>query len=267
METVGIYPCDDSHSLHTKKVDQAYMISGVGTAAYLDAKQIVALAKQHNCDAIHPGYGFLSENAAFAHLCREESVTFVGPTPDQLALFGNKASAKQLAELLGVPTLAGTGGSHASVEEAEAFFKRLPSNSQVVIKALAGGGGKGMRIVSKLEDVAPLMQRCSEEARRMFGSPLVCVEQFLPRAQHIEVQIVGDGKTVCHLFERECTVQRSHQKLIEIAPSPFINDELRELLFDAALKMASHLKYESLGTFEFFPAYRWSTPSPSRLVG
>jgi pyruvate carboxylase len=251
IDTVGIYPRDDGNSLHTKKVDQAFMLSGVGTAAYLDAKQIVDLAKQHNCDAIHPGYGFLSENASFALLCKEENLLFVGPTPDQLALFGNKSSAKQLAESLNVPTLAGTEGEHASLEEAERFFKSLPSNSQVVIKALAGGGGKGMRIVSQVDDLAPLMQRCSEEALSMFGSPLVCVEQFLPRAQHIEVQIVGDGSTVCHLFERECTVQRSHQKLIEIAPSPFITDALREQLFDAALKMASHLKYRSLGTFEF----------------
>jgi acetyl/propionyl-CoA carboxylase alpha subunit/acetyl-CoA carboxylase carboxyltransferase component len=250
MHTVAIFSEDDATSLHTLRADEARRLNGTGAAAYLDAAQIVALAKEAGCDAIHPGYGFLSENAAFARRCAEQRVRFVGPGPELLELFGDKVRARELAHRCGVPVLPGTGGA-TSLADAEAFFQ-AEGGRPVVIKALAGGGGRGMRVVRRPEDLEEAFNRCQSEARAAFGIGDVYLERLMPMARHVEVQILGDRTgAVAHLGERECTIQRRHQKLIEIAPSPGITESLRKQLLDAAVKIAGSVNYQSLGTFEF----------------
>ena len=200
-----------------------HQLHGTGVAAYLDAEQIVTVAQQTGCDAIHPGYGFLSENADFARRCAAEDIIFVGPRPELLELFGDKVRARQLAAQCRVPVLAGAEGS-SSLADAKAFFQSSPAGAAMVIKAVAGGGGRGMRVVRHLDEIEEAYTRCQSEARAAFGNGDVYVERFMPAARHIEVQIVGDrAGNVTHLWERECTVQRRHQKLIEIAPSPSIS--------------------------------------------
>ena len=250
MRSVAIYSEDDANSLHVVRADEARRISGTGAAAYLDSEQIVAVAKDVDADAIHPGYGFLSENAAFAHKCIEAGIVFIGPSPEMLELFGDKVKARELAHRCGVPVLKGTG-SATSLSDAKAFF--LAGDSKpVVIKAIAGGGGRGMRVVRRIADLDSAYARCQSEAQAAFGIGDVYVEQFMPMARHIEVQIFGDrAGNVTHLWERECTIQRRHQKLIEIAPSPGLDDSLRSQLLDAALKIARSVRYATLGTFEF----------------
>ncbi|HUA33815.1 MAG TPA: carboxyl transferase domain-containing protein [Candidatus Binataceae bacterium] len=250
MRTVAIYSEDDANSLHVVRADEARRISGTGAAAYLDADQIVALGKDAAADAIHPGYGFLSENAAFARKCIDAGIVFVGPSPEMLELFGDKVKARELAHRCAVPVLGGTGGA-TSLSDAKAFF--LAGDSKpVVIKALAGGGGRGMRVVRNIDEIDEAYPRCQSEARAAFGIGDVYVEQLMPLARHVEVQILGDrAGNVIHLWERECTVQRRHQKLIEIAPSPSIDESLRNQLLNAAIKMAQSVRYETLGTFEF----------------
>ncbi len=250
IRTVTIFSEDDANSLHVIRADEARRLSGVGAAAYLDAGQVVTVARNAGCDAIHPGYGFLSENAAFARLCAESGITFIGPRPDLLELFGDKVQARQLAERCGVPVLPGTTTA-STLAEAQAFFQAHDA-SPVVIKALAGGGGRGMRVVRRLEDLEEAHVRCQSEARAAFGIGDVYVERLMPMARHVEVQILGDrAGDITHLWERECTIQRRHQKLIEIAPSPGISEALRKRLIDAAVRMAESVRYESLGTFEF----------------
>ena len=250
MRSVAIYSEDDANSLHIVRADEARRISGTGAAAYLDSDQIVAVAKDVDADAIHPGYGFLSENAAFAGKCSEAGIVFIGPSPEMLELFGDKVKARELAHRCGVPVLKGTG-SATSLSDAKAFF--LAGDSKpVVIKAIAGGGGRGMRVVRRIADLDAAYARCQSEAQAAFGIGDVYVEQFMPMARHIEVQIFGDrAGNVTHLWERECTIQRRHQKLIEIAPSPGLDDSLRSQLLDAALKIARSVRYATLGTFEF----------------
>ena len=251
LKTVAIYSEDDAKSLHVIRADEAHQLRGAGAAAYLDGEQIVTLAQQADCDAIHPGYGFLSENAGFAQRCAEAGIVFVGPRPELLELFGDKVRARQLATQCGVPVLAGSEGP-TSLAEAKAFFQSSGTDAAIVIKALAGGGGRGMRVVRRLEDLEEAYNRCQSEARAAFGNSEVYVERFMPAARHIEVQILGDQLgSVTHLWERECTLQRRHQKLIEIAPSPSISPATRDQLVAAALRMAEHVKYHSLGTFEF----------------
>jgi acetyl/propionyl-CoA carboxylase alpha subunit/acetyl-CoA carboxylase carboxyltransferase component len=251
LETVAIFSEDDAKSLHVIRADAAQPLRGSGAAAYLDAEQIVEVARQTGCDAIHPGYGFLSENAAFARRCAAAGIVFVGPRPDLLEMFGDKVRARQVASDCGVPVL--TGATHStSLAETKAFFQSLGDNAAIVIKAVAGGGGRGMRVVRSLDAVDEAYQRCQSEARAAFDNGDVYVEQFMPAARHIEVQILGDhAGNITHLWERECTVQRRHQKFIEIAPSPSLTPATRERLIAAALRMAQHVKYENLGTFEF----------------
>jgi len=251
IRTVAVFSEDDSASLHTRKADEARMLRGVGVAPYLDAEQIVAMAKAADCDAIHPGYGFLSENAEFARRCAAAGICFVGPRPEMLELFGDKVQARALAQRCGVPVLRGTIGA-TSLDEAREFFASLGAGAAIMIKAVAGGGGRGMRAVHRAADIDQAFERCQSEARSAFGNGDVYVEQLMPRARHLEVQIVGDGTgDVVHLYERECTIQRRNQKILEIAPSPSITPETRDRLTSAAVRIAREVRYDSLGTFEF----------------
>ena len=249
LRTVGIHSADDALSLHVKATDSMAALSGRGAAAYLAAEEIVAFAAAHGCAAIHPGYGFLSENAAFARLCAQSGIAFIGPDPATLELFGDKTSALALAQRLGVPVIRGT--HEGSAEAIGAFLAGLGSGAAIVIKAAAGGGGRGMRIVREPGEVAGAVAACRAEAERAFGDGTVYAEELLTGARHIEVQVIGDGAEVAHLGERECTIQRRHQKLIEIAPSPFLDGATRAAIIDAALLMAREARYRSLGTFEF----------------
>jgi acetyl/propionyl-CoA carboxylase alpha subunit len=250
IRTVAIFSEDDAISLHIRKADEARPLSGIGPTAYLDIDQILGVAREAGCDAIHPGYGFLSENAGFARRCAEERITFVGPRPDILELFGNKAQARALAARCGVPLLEGTNDA-TSADEARAFFSSLGDGAAMMIKAIAGGGGRGMRVVSKLEDVEAAHTRCRSEAQKAFGNGDVYVEQFIPKARHVEIQIVGDGQGVTHLGERECSIQRRHQKIIEIAPSPALPSGVRDKLTAAAVRLAREACFDNAGTFEF----------------
>lgn len=259
LRTVSVFAEDDALSLHVRAADEALPLTGTGAAAYLDIAQIVAEAKKAGCDAIHPGYGFLSENAAFAEACAKEGIVFVGPSPEALRLFGDKAKARALAETLGVPLFPGTKAA-TSLDEARAFMEGLGPRAAVMLKALAGGGGRGMRAVSDPKDLAEAYERCRSEAMAAFGSGDIYVEKLIARARHIEIQIVGDGKNVVDLGERECTLQRRNQKVVEIAPSPTLDDEMRLRLVHAARKLASAATYKGLGTFEFLIDMEAATP-------
>ena len=251
IRTVALFSEDDASSLHTRRADEALQLRGVGASAYLDIEQIVAVALRAGCDAIHPGYGFLSENAVFARRCAEAGILFIGPWPEILDLFGDKVRARSIAAECGVPVLAATQGS-TSLEEARAFFIAQGPGAAVMIKAIAGGGGRGMRPVYRIEDLEEAYQRCRSEARAAFGNGDVYVERLMRSARHIEVQIVGDRLgNVSHLWERECTIQRRHQKLVEVAPSPSLTDSLRNDLIAAAMRIAESVRYDNLGTFEF----------------
>ncbi|MBS0360193.1 MAG: carbamoyl-phosphate synthase large subunit, partial [Proteobacteria bacterium] len=216
LATVAVFSEDDAASLHTRKADAAVGLKGSGPAAYLDIAQVVAAAKDAGCDAVHPGYGFLSENAAFARACAAAGLVFVGPEPDALELFGDKGRARTLAQALSVPVLAGTDGP-TTLEDALAFLKG-EGNGAVMVKAVAGGGGRGMRPVTSADDLPAAYERCASEAKAAFGNGDLYVERFLPHARHIEVQVLGDGRSAVHLWDRECSLQRQRQKLVEIAP-------------------------------------------------
>ncbi|MBZ5610604.1 MAG: carbamoyl-phosphate synthase large subunit [Acidobacteriia bacterium] len=250
IRTVAIFSEDDALSLHVRKADEARPLDGIGPAAYLDSEQILKVARDSGCDAIHPGYGFLSENAGFARRCAQVGLAFVGPRPEILELFGDKAQARALAARCGVPLLAGTNFP-TSVEEAKAFLESLGDGGAIMIKAIAGGGGRGMRAVSSLEEIEPAFARCRSEALKAFGNADLYVEQLATQARHIEIQIIGDGKAVTHLGERDCSIQRQHQKIIEIAPSPGLSKNVRGKLTSAALRLAQEACYNNAGTFEF----------------
>ncbi len=251
IRTLAIYSEDDATTLHTRKADEARPLRGAGADAYLDLEQIIAIAKAAGCDAIHPGYGFLSENAKFAHRCAEEGIRFVGPRAEILKLFGDKVQARLLAERAGVPVLPGTSGA-TSLKEAKEFLAALGAGGAMMIKAVAGGGGRGIRAVTKIDEVEEAYTRCQSEARGAFGNGDVYVEQLIPRARHIEVQVIGDSAGgVSHLWERECTIQRRNQKLIEVAPGPGLSPKLRDRLLAAAVSLAQEVHYDNLGTFEF----------------
>ena len=251
IETVAVHPDDDGASLHVRRADQARRLPGAGAAAYLDVDRVVDAAVETQCDAVHPGYGFLSESEALARACAAAGLRFVGPAPETLALFGDKARARHLAVELGVPVLPGTGGP-TTVEEATRFLAAAGDDGAIVIKAVAGGGGRGMRVVRRQADVEAAWTRCRSEALSAFGQADVYVERLLAPARHIEVQVLGDGQgSVTHLGDRECTLQRRHQKLIEIAPAPWTAAPVRDAIAAAALAMAEHVGYEGAGTFEF----------------
>jgi len=251
IRTVAVFSEDDASSLHTRKADEVRPLRGSGVEAYLDAEQIVALAKEVGCDAIHPGYGFLSENAEFARRCADQGITFVGPRAETLELFGDKGQARAVARRCGAPILPGTSGP-TSLDEVREFLEALGQGGAVMIKALMGGGGRGMRMVRHPDELDEAYRRCQSEAQAAFGSGDVYVEQLIPRARHIEVQVVGDGTgSVSHLWDRECSIQRRNQKVIEVAPSPGLPEGLRDRLTAAAVRLAEEVCYESLGTFEF----------------
>ncbi len=251
IRTVAVFSEDDASSLHTRKADEARALAGAGAAAYLDAEQILTVAREAGCDAIHPGYGFLSENADFARRCAERGFIFVGPRAEVLELFGDKVKARALAWRCGLPLMPGTSGA-TTLEQARQFFASLGGGGAMVIKAVAGGGGRGMRVVRRADEIEEAYRRCESEARAAFGNGELYVEQLMPRARHIEVQIIGDGSgAVSHLFERECSVQRRHQKIVEMAPSPGLPARLRERLTAAAVRLAREVRYDNLGTFEF----------------
>ena len=251
IRTVAVHSEDDADSLHTRVADEAHALAGLGAAAYLDEEAVVAAALARGCDAIHPGYGFLSERASFARRCADAGVVFVGPRPEHLELFGDKGRAREAAVAAGVPVVRGLDRP-VSLQEAKSFFASLNDGGAMIIKAIAGGGGRGTRVVSEAAAVESAYQRCQSEAQAAFGVADVYVEQFLARARHVEVQILGDAEGhVAHLGERECSVQRRHQKVVEIAPAPHLDDDLRSAVIDAAVRFAKRERYANLGTFEF----------------
>nr|WP_243899236.1 carboxyl transferase domain-containing protein [Pseudomonas otitidis] len=247
IDSVAVHAEDDHAALHTRKADRAVALAGQGPAAYLDISQLVAIARREGCDALHPGYGFLSENAELARQCEAAGIRFVGPAPEALDLFGDKARARALAERCGVPLAAGTNRP-TSLEEARAF---LASHGPLMLKALAGGGGRGMRPVHRAEELDEAYARCQSEARAAFGRDDLYVERLIEGARHIEVQVLGDGERVSHLWERDCSLQRRQQKLVEIAPAVDLAPALRRGMLNAALRLAGETGYRGLGTFEF----------------
>ncbi len=253
IATVAVAPADDLTSRHAEAADELVTLDGAGPAAYLDVAAIVAAAVDTGCDAVHPGYGFLAENAALAAACGEAGLAFVGPTPATLELFGDKSSARAHARACGVPTPAGTSGP-TSLQEATDFLRSL-GGSSVMVKAVAGGGGRGMRPAADETELAQVWERCSSEAAGAFGNGDLYVERLFEGARHVEVQIVGDGAGgVAVVGERECSIQRQRQKLIEMAPAPALDDAVRERLHTHARALAAACDYRSLGTMEFLVA-------------
>ena len=250
IRTVAIYSNDDSDSLHAFRADEAVLLEGEGAAAYLDAMQIIGLAKANDCDSIHPGYGFLSENSDFALACSNAGLNFIGPTSDTLALFGDKAEARKFAASHDIPILTGTA-EPTSLEQATKFLQSL-GGGKMILKAIAGGGGRGVRIVENIEQLASAFVQSSREAKAAFANEGLYVEEYLSNARHIEVQVLGDehGKLI-HLGERDCSLQRRHQKVIEIAPAPDLNGDLRDKIIAAAVKLAAAADYRNAGTIEF----------------
>jgi acetyl/propionyl-CoA carboxylase alpha subunit/acetyl-CoA carboxylase carboxyltransferase component len=250
IATAGIHSEDDANSLHIKRVDEALPLGGRGAAPYLDIAAVIAAARTAGCDAIHPGYGFLSENANLARACDEAGLVFVGPTARQLDLFGDKARARAHAIACKVPVLPGTDGATDAAGVAAFFAEHAESG--IVIKAIAGGGGRGMRLIAGDSEIADAFASAAAEAKAAFGNGALYAERLVSRARHVEVQIVGDGKGgIAALGERECTLQRRNQKIVEIAPSPHVDGALRRLIVHAAVAMAKAADYRSLGTFEF----------------
>ena len=250
IRTVAVYSEDDDASLHTRVADEAHGLAGLGAPAYLNEEGMVEAAKATGCDAIHPGYGFLAERASFARRCEAAGISFVGPKPEHLELFGDKGRARAAAIAADVPVIEGLDRA-VSLEEAKAFFASLGGGAMIV-KAVAGGGGRGTRIVADADELESAFERCQSEAKAAFGLQDVYVERFLAQARHVEVQILGDSQGhVAHLGERECSVQRRHQKVVEIAPAPALADDLRASIIDAAVRFARKERYQNLGTFEF----------------
>ncbi|HXZ17989.1 MAG TPA: carboxyl transferase domain-containing protein [Roseiarcus sp.] len=248
IATVAIYSEDDAASLHLRKADEAHALPRAGAAAYLDGARIIALAVATGCDAVHPGYGFLSENAGFARAVAAAGLTFVGPSPETLDLLGDKVKAREIAARAGAPVI--EGAVVRSAEEARAFF--AATQAPIMLKAVAGGGGRGMRAVRSDAEIAEAFARCQSEAAGAFGDGSLYAERLIDSARHIEVQILGDRYGgLAHFGERECTIQRRNQKLIEAAPSPSLTPASRDQIVAAAMRIAREAAYSNLGTFEF----------------
>ena len=252
LRTVGIYSQEDRLALHRFKADEAYQV-GVGKGpveAYLDIAGLVALAKEKDVDAIHPGYGFLSENPAFARACQKAGITFIGPSPELLELLGDKTAARRLAEGAGVPVLPGTEESITSAAEARKFLTTI--GYPVMVKAAMGGGGRGMRVVRTEAELEQRLEEAQGEAKSSFGDASVFLEKYLPHVRHVEVQILADNHgNLLHLYERDCSVQRRHQKVVEVAPAVNLPSSVRAELCDAAVRLARKAKYHNAGTVEF----------------
>jgi acetyl/propionyl-CoA carboxylase alpha subunit len=250
LASTAVFAEDDARSLHVKATDRAVPLAASGAAAYLDIEAMIAAAKTAGCDAVHPGYGFLAENAVFARACHAAKLTFIGPSPEALEALGDKAKARAIAAKHGVPVIEGVAGP-ASLADIQAFFKALPRGGAMIIKAVAGGGGRGLRIVRQRDEIAEAFAAAGREAQAAFGNAALYAEQLIERARHIEVQVAGDKMGVLAVGERDCSLQRRHQKIIEIAPAPNIEPALRERLFDAAVTVAAAVRYRTLGTIEF----------------
>jgi acetyl-CoA carboxylase biotin carboxylase subunit len=251
IETVAVYSEADRESLHVRFADDDVCIGPPPSRlSYLKIPGLIAAAEITGADAIHPGYGFLAESAEFADACRNSNITFIGPTPEQIRLMGDKAAARKLAQELKIPVVPGSPGPIADAEEAVALARQI--GFPVIIKAAAGGGGKGMRVAADADSFAQAFQLARNEALAAFGNPEVYLEKYLERPRHIEIQIMGDqhGK-VMHLCERDCSVQRRHQKLIEESPSPALDQSHRDSVGAAAVRAASHIGYVGAGTIEF----------------
>ena len=251
LETVAVYSEADRESLHVRFADDDVCIGPApGRASYLKISAVIAAAEITGADAIHPGYGFLAENAEFADTCRASNITFIGPTGDQIRQMGDKATARRLAAEAGVPTVPGSPGTIEDADEALGIAEAI--GFPVIIKATAGGGGKGMRIAHDAEQFAQLFGLAQNEALAAFGNGAVYVEKYLEHPRHVEFQVLGDthGRVV-HLGERDCSVQRRHQKLIEESPSPALTPELRRRMGEAAVALASRIEYQGAGTIEF----------------
>ncbi len=251
IKTVAVYSTADKNSLHVRFADEAVCIGPAESSkSYLNIPQIMAAAELTGVDAIHPGYGFLAENSLFARICEENGITFIGPTADQIDNMGDKATARRIMIEAGVPVVPGSEGVIDDLDTAKGIAKEI--GYPVMLKATAGGGGKGMRVVWSEEEFEKAWNNAKMEAKAAFGNDGVYIEKFIEEPRHIEIQIAGDkyGR-VAHLSERECSVQRRHQKLIEETPSPFITEELREKMGQAAVKAAQAINYQSVGTVEF----------------
>ncbi len=251
IKTVAVYSTADADSLHVRFADEAVCIGPAPSPdSYLKMSNIIAAAEITNADAIHPGYGFLSENAKFSQICEEHEIKFIGASADMINRMGDKATAKATMKEAGVPTVPGSEGILESIEEAKQIAEDM--GYPVMLKATAGGGGRGMRAVWKPEDLEPAWDSARAESKAAFGNDGMYMEKLIEEPRHIEIQVVGDqtGKA-CHLSERDCSVQRRHQKLTEETPSPFMTDELREAMGIAAVKAAEYIKYEGAGTVEF----------------
>ena len=251
IKTVAVYSTADKDSLHVKFADEAVCIGGPkGAESYLNIPHIMAACEITNADAVHPGYGFLAENAKFAQICADHGIKFIGPTPEMINKMGDKITAKETMIKAGVPVVPGGEGLLESVEEAKKLAKEIVY--PVIIKATAGGGGKGMRVVWNESEIEKAFSDAKMEAAASFKNDGLYMEKFVEEPRHIEIQVAGDQYgNVCHLSERDCSIQRRHQKLVEESPSPFMTPELRQRMGDAAIKAAAAINYESVGTIEF----------------
>ncbi len=251
IKTVAVYSTADKDSLHVRFADEAVCIGKPSSAdSYLNIPHLMSAMEITNADAVHPGYGFLAENAKFAEICGEHGIKFIGPTPDQIRSMGDKITAKETMIKAGVPVVPGSGGLLESVDQAKSIAKEI--GYPVILKATAGGGGKGMRVVWEEAEIEKAYNTAKAEALASFKNDGVYMEKFVEEPRHIEIQVAGDryGK-VCHMSERDCSIQRRHQKLVEESPSPFMTDDLRERMGAAAVKAAEAIGYESVGTIEF----------------
>jgi acetyl-CoA carboxylase biotin carboxylase subunit len=251
IKTVAVYSTADKDSLHVKFADEAVCIGGPKSAeSYLNIPHIMAACEITNADAVHPGYGFLAENAKFAQICADHGIKFIGPTPDMINSMGDKITAKETMIKAGVPVVPGGEGLLEDVNAAKKLAKEIVY--PVIIKATAGGGGKGMRVVWNESEIEKAFNDAKMEAAASFKNDGLYMEKFVEEPRHIEIQVAGDQYgNVCHLSERDCSIQRRHQKLVEESPSPFMTPELRKRMGEAAIKAASAINYESVGTIEF----------------
>jgi len=251
IKTVAVYSTADRDSLHVKFADEAVCIGKPQSSdSYLNVAHLMAAVEITNADAIHPGYGFLAENAKFAQICTDHGIKFIGPTPDMITRMGDKITAKETMIAAGVPVIPGSEGLLKSIDEAKSVARSM--GYPIIIKATAGGGGKGMRIVWEEEEMERAYDNAKAEAAASFKNDGIYMEKFVEEPRHIEIQIAGDRYgTICHLSERDCSIQRRHQKLVEESPSPFMTPELRYQMGEAAKKAAGAINYESVGTVEF----------------
>ncbi|CUS98980.1 acetyl-CoA carboxylase biotin carboxylase subunit [Candidatus Kryptobacter tengchongensis] len=251
IKTVAVYSEADRYSLHVRFADEAVCIGpGPSKESYLNIPRIIAAAEITNAEAIHPGYGFLAENAMFAEICESSGIKFIGPTPEAIEAMGDKALAKETMKKAGIPVIPGSDGVVNSLEEAREIANEI--GFPIMLKAAAGGGGKGMRMVKSEDELENAWQTARAEAEAAFGNPALYIEKFIERPRHIEIQILADEHgNVIHLGERDCSIQRRHQKLVEESPSPIVTPELREAMGQAAVKGAKSVKYRNAGTIEF----------------